>query len=242
MVDVSILAACPHLEVLSLSLNRVHDLSVFAGLRCLRELYLRRNDVAAVANVSHLAGLPRLETLWLADNPCAEQPNYREAVASILPRLRILDGRIVERTPPRPPAPPPPSPPSSPVRERRPWARPPPLQEGGAVPGASGRVPPPSSLGRASSRPDFAFASVLSDPSGSPGRQGSPGRSRTSGRDLGGGSYAERPRSAGGGMGSSTSLNVLYAAVALMRDLDADGLRVIRQEADLRLRQLGRGG
>ncbi|KNC47603.1 uncharacterized protein AMSG_11723 [Thecamonas trahens ATCC 50062] len=75
--DVSILARCPRVEVLSLSVNHISSLAVFAQCPQLKELYLRNNDVADLAEVEHLATLSHLRVLWLWDNPCADTPDYR---------------------------------------------------------------------------------------------------------------------------------------------------------------------
>lgn len=45
--------------------------------------------------------LPYLKSLWLYDNPCAQQENYREIVIHHLPNLTKLDNNVVtqeERT------------------------------------------------------------------------------------------------------------------------------------------------
>ena len=41
--------------------------------------------------VAHLRSLQSLRILWLSDNPCAQEPGYRERVIAMLPKLRKLD-------------------------------------------------------------------------------------------------------------------------------------------------------
>lgn len=80
--------------------------------RCqqLRELYLRRNRIASLTELSHLKGLPRLRVLWLAENPCcgADPHLYRMTVLRNLPNLQKLDnqGRVpAEQAQQGPPSP-----------------------------------------------------------------------------------------------------------------------------------------
>ena len=55
-----------NLESLSLSVNRVASLRVFAN-RAKMDLHLRKTDIADLDEV-RLVGLDRLRTLWLCDN------------------------------------------------------------------------------------------------------------------------------------------------------------------------------
>ena len=85
----------PNLEVLSLSVNNISSLRDFAGCTSLRELYLRRNKIRSLDQIRYLADLPELRILWLGDNECAEDPNYRLTVLSVLPNLTKLDDHEV---------------------------------------------------------------------------------------------------------------------------------------------------
>jgi hypothetical protein len=89
--DVSILTAMPNVEVLSLSVNNIESLRVFASCVHLRELYLRKNRIANINELCYLQSLPKLRVLWLSDNPCAEHPAYRATVLRALPSLEKLD-------------------------------------------------------------------------------------------------------------------------------------------------------
>jgi hypothetical protein len=51
----SVLGKCQNLEVASLSLNRISQLGAFSRMRCLKELFLRKNNVADINQVWHLA-------------------------------------------------------------------------------------------------------------------------------------------------------------------------------------------
>ena len=57
----------------------------------LEELYIRKNDIANLAEIYYLRKLPRLRVLWLADNPCAVGDRYRMTVLKTLPNLQRLD-------------------------------------------------------------------------------------------------------------------------------------------------------
>ena len=61
----------------------------------LSELYLRRNRIASLTELSYLKGLPRLRVLWLAENPCcgADPHLYRMTVLRNLPNLQKLDNQ-----------------------------------------------------------------------------------------------------------------------------------------------------
>jgi Leucine-rich repeat (LRR) protein len=60
------------------------------GLK-LRELYFRGNAISDLSQLQHLAKLPNLRVLWLQDNPCCSDPNYRSTVLQLFPNLRRLD-------------------------------------------------------------------------------------------------------------------------------------------------------
>jgi hypothetical protein len=89
--DVSLVAQMPNLEVLALSVNHVTTLRDIAECKNLRELYLRRNNITGLGEVYYLTKLPNLTTLWLSDNPCAKDPNYRMFTVRCCPALRQLD-------------------------------------------------------------------------------------------------------------------------------------------------------
>lgn len=61
----------------------------------IQELYLRKNNIQDIKEITHLLKLPQLKVLWLHDNPCANIPNYREIVIKYLPKLTKLDNTPV---------------------------------------------------------------------------------------------------------------------------------------------------
>ncbi|CAD7971656.1 unnamed protein product [Amoebophrya sp. A120] len=94
LADVSLVEKLPALEVCSLSVNKIHSLRPFAKCVHLRELYLRKNDVKSLEEIQFLEKLPELRVLWLADNPIAEIPDYKDYVLSRLPNLQRLDSDV----------------------------------------------------------------------------------------------------------------------------------------------------
>ncbi|OMJ65611.1 hypothetical protein SteCoe_37911 [Stentor coeruleus] len=93
--NVTILKEMPNIEILSLSVNKISTLKPFSYCKKLTELYLRKNLIQDLSEIRYLQGLPNLKVLWLWENPCAEIPNYREAVLSALPNLVKLDNQAV---------------------------------------------------------------------------------------------------------------------------------------------------
>ena len=96
LTDVSMVRRMPSVQILSLSLNKISTLSDFAHCPQLEELYLRKNDIADINELYYLTSLQKLRKLWLAENPCAEAPNYRHTVLKALPDLEILDNIPVQ--------------------------------------------------------------------------------------------------------------------------------------------------
>uniref|UniRef100_A0A3B4ZRC5 Cilia and flagella associated protein 410 n=1 Tax=Stegastes partitus TaxID=144197 RepID=A0A3B4ZRC5_9TELE len=79
------------------SVNSISSLSPLAGCLALTELYLRRNMIPSLSELSHLRPLTRLRVLWLAENPCCgtDSSQYRLTVLRCLPRLQKLDNQVV---------------------------------------------------------------------------------------------------------------------------------------------------
>lgn len=97
LTDISIFSQMANIEVLTLSLNSISSLSPLAGCLSLCELYLRRNMISSLSELSHLRPLTRLRVLWLAENPCCgnDPSQYRLTVLRCLPRLQKLDNQVV---------------------------------------------------------------------------------------------------------------------------------------------------
>ncbi|XP_050696044.1 dynein axonemal assembly factor 11-like isoform X11 [Eriocheir sinensis] len=94
--DVSVVRKLPNVEVLSLSVNRISTLADFQYCANLQELYIRKNNIADINEILYLRSLPKLKSLWLADNPCAEFEQYRLTVLRALPHLQKLDNVAVD--------------------------------------------------------------------------------------------------------------------------------------------------
>ncbi|XP_045114656.1 uncharacterized protein LOC123506544 isoform X9 [Portunus trituberculatus] len=94
--DVSVVRKLPNVEVLSLSVNRISTLADFQYCQNLQELYIRKNNITDINEVLYLRALPKLKSLWLADNPCAEFEQYRLTVLRALPHLQKLDNVAVD--------------------------------------------------------------------------------------------------------------------------------------------------
>lgn len=89
--EVSAVKDLPYLEICSLSLNRIESLSAFSSCQNLQELYLRKNQINDLFEVRSLMTCPQLKVLWLADNPIACNPYYRQFIVRTLPNLIKLD-------------------------------------------------------------------------------------------------------------------------------------------------------
>lgn len=72
-------------------MNNISTLLDFSYCKNLQELYIRKNCITDLNEVIYLKDLPRLKSLWLADNPCAECDHYRMTVLRTLPNLQKLD-------------------------------------------------------------------------------------------------------------------------------------------------------
>lgn len=95
ITDVTLLDQMPNIEIVSLSVNKIYSLESFAQCPNLREIYLRKNCIEDLSEIRHLASLSQLSVLWLWDNPCAEHPEYRAHIISLLPNLVKLDNQPI---------------------------------------------------------------------------------------------------------------------------------------------------
>ena len=71
--DVSVLRRLENVEVIALSLNSIASLADFQHCKQLQELFLRKNHIPSLRELTWLKDLGKLKNLWLAENPCAER-------------------------------------------------------------------------------------------------------------------------------------------------------------------------
>ncbi|MEE6490341.1 hypothetical protein FKM82_015848 [Ascaphus truei] len=97
LTDISICNELPNIEVITLSVNSISTLEPISQCQNLTELYLRKNNIASMAELYYLKQLSSLKILWLSENPCCGQdPNkYRMTVLRNLPNLHKLDNQAV---------------------------------------------------------------------------------------------------------------------------------------------------
>ena len=69
-----------NLEVISLSLNKITTLRDVVNCSKVTEIYLRKNNIQDLKEISYLSKLNRLKVVWLSHNPCADHPYYRAFV------------------------------------------------------------------------------------------------------------------------------------------------------------------
>ncbi|CDW81890.1 UNKNOWN [Stylonychia lemnae] len=89
--DVSLLKDMPNIEICSLSLNKITTLKDFATLKKMSELYLRKNIIQELSEVKYLSQCNNLRVLWLSENPIAQHALYRKFVIKCVPNLTKLD-------------------------------------------------------------------------------------------------------------------------------------------------------
>ncbi|CAD6199634.1 unnamed protein product [Caenorhabditis auriculariae] len=93
--DIAVCEKMTSLEVLSLSVNNVESLEPLKNCKKLKELYLRKNKIESLEELHHLKGLTNLRTLWIDDNPCTQNEDYRCKVVQLLPQLTKLDDKVI---------------------------------------------------------------------------------------------------------------------------------------------------
>ena len=91
LTNISLVEKMTKLEIASFSLNKISTLKHFKACKNLRCLFLRGNLISDFNEIKFLAELPNLRTLWLDNNPIASEPDYREKIMQMLPKLTKLD-------------------------------------------------------------------------------------------------------------------------------------------------------
>ncbi|XP_008143882.2 cilia- and flagella-associated protein 410 isoform X2 [Eptesicus fuscus] len=218
LTDISICREMPSLEVITLSVNSVSTLEPVSRCQQLSELYLRRNHIASLSELSHLKGLPRLRVLWLAENPCcgADPHLYRMTVLRNLPNLQKLDNQTV-------------------TEEELSRA----LMEGE-------EVTAPSREGTGNGRPELSYAlSAMNAAAETQGDALSYGEEEASIQGQLGLKPPARDRFPSFPQREAVSSrknrsNVLTAILLLLRDLDTEGLEAVHQTVVSRLQALHR--
>uniref|UniRef100_A0A7S0WWI7 U2A'/phosphoprotein 32 family A C-terminal domain-containing protein n=1 Tax=Pyramimonas obovata TaxID=1411642 RepID=A0A7S0WWI7_9CHLO len=203
--NVTVLAKMPNVEVLSLSVNKITGLEPFGKCSKLQELYLRKNEVKSLDELKYLKALEGLRVLWLCDNPCAETPDYRARIVRELPQLQKLDHTKISNEERHAAINGLPFTPDTPQRAKSPID---PMMGERKSSGSQANSAPPS---RDVSRRNTPASKQhpLPPSSGAPGSR-SPRR-------------------------TSTASNVLYAVMALLNELDEEGLKIVKSEIDQRI-------
>eukprot|EP00744_Colponema_vietnamica_P025617 GILI01037725.1.p1 GENE.GILI01037725.1~~GILI01037725.1.p1 ORF type:complete len:246 (+),score=37.17 GILI01037725.1:50-787(+) len=208
--DISLCSQLPNLEVLALSVNHVSSLAEVATCKKMRELYLRKNDVADLRQLTYLSQMPRLTTLWLNDNPVARDPNYRLYCIKYAPSLTLLD--TVEVT----------------AAEKADAAKLAALEGlgGGGGPAPQGIARPPS--GPSSRVPSSQNLSAPPQPP----RESTPNNAPTHGRRQ---QSTEDVSPAPSSYNDDSQRAILTAVVTLLGELSPNSLGMLRQEIDARI-------
>ncbi|CAH2285951.1 tilB homolog isoform X1 [Pelobates cultripes] len=86
------------LEYLNLALNNIEKIENLQGCESLQKLDLTVNFVGELSSVKSLQHNICLRELFLVGNPCAQFNGYRQYVVAMLPQLKWLDGKEIERS------------------------------------------------------------------------------------------------------------------------------------------------
>ncbi|XP_072116610.1 dynein axonemal assembly factor 11-like isoform X3 [Mobula birostris] len=86
------------LEYLNLALNNIECIENLEGCEFLKKLDLTVNFVGELTSVESLKANVHLEELFLVGNPCYEFDGYRKFVIAVLPQLKWLDGKEINRS------------------------------------------------------------------------------------------------------------------------------------------------
>ena len=89
--DIQAVAELTNLEICSLSFNKIKTLQHFQRSLKLKELFLRKNQIADLRELQFLSKLPKLKVLWLQNNPVCQHPLYRQFCIKMIPNLVKLD-------------------------------------------------------------------------------------------------------------------------------------------------------
>uniref|UniRef100_A0A0K0F739 Protein C21orf2 (inferred by orthology to a human protein) n=1 Tax=Strongyloides venezuelensis TaxID=75913 RepID=A0A0K0F739_STRVS len=93
--DISICKEMVNIQVLSLSRNKIKTCEPLQHCKNLEELYLRGNEIEDFHEFDWLKDLKKLKVLWIDENPCTKNIDYRKAIVKLIPTLTKLDDRCV---------------------------------------------------------------------------------------------------------------------------------------------------
>ncbi|XP_017656120.1 protein tilB homolog isoform X2 [Nannospalax galili] len=86
------------LEYLNLALNNIEKIENLEGCEDLTKLDLTVNFIGELSSIKTLKHNIHLKELFLMGNPCADFDGYRQFVVVMLPQLKWLDGKEIERS------------------------------------------------------------------------------------------------------------------------------------------------
>jgi len=168
-------------------------------------------QVKSLEEIQHLEHLKDLRVLWLCDNPCADEPDYRARVVQFLPHLHKLDHAGVTDAE-REAA-------TAVSRPKNPLLTPPPTAK------------QDDKDGEAVAKPEEARV-VCADDS-VPGGGCPPASQLDGGDDAVRGDAKKR---VAGSKGAAS--NILYAVMALLGELDVEALTIVKTDVDERMNAL----
>lgn len=93
--NIDIIKEFINIEIITLSVNKISTLKSFSFCLNLIELYLRKNNIKELTEINNLKPCLNLKILWLEENPCSKEQNYRSYTINILPQLKKLDNIII---------------------------------------------------------------------------------------------------------------------------------------------------
>ncbi|XP_038057459.1 protein tilB homolog [Patiria miniata] len=86
------------MEYLNMALNNVERVENLEGCESLKKLDLTINFVGELTSLESLKENYNLKELFLTGNPCTKFEGYREYVIAVLPQLKYLDGKEVDKS------------------------------------------------------------------------------------------------------------------------------------------------
>jgi len=88
----------PNLTILDISYNKIEKLEGIDQLKQLEELWLNTNKIENFADLDILKHNSTLKTVYLASNPVALFPSYRQKIMELIPELEQIDAVPIKVT------------------------------------------------------------------------------------------------------------------------------------------------